>query len=190
MQLLKKKTFWLPLVLFSFLFANTAQAGLILLEDNFDDGVANANGWTLLDNKAEFAAGALLVGTGFGDTATTAVFDLRYMSSVSISFDFSVIDSNFDNTRYVFLQFLSDGTWIDIKKLVLNAQTEGLGLTYQVDSGLGDFGQFRFVGKNNNDWKSKVAAIDNVTITAVSAPSITAIMFGALGLILFRRRRA
>lgn len=188
MQLLKKKTFWLPLALFSFLFASTAQAGFILLEEDFDDGTAN--GW-VLEGGAQVDNEALLLGTSYlpADIATTAILDLKYMASVAISFDFAVIDDKFKSTRFVDLEFLSNGIWTLIGSLTLNVPNAGMRHTYQVDSGLGEFSQFRFIGRADSGGPH-IAAIDNVTITAVSAPSITAIMFGALGLILFRRRRA
>jgi|GEM_PF-4375432 len=193
MSLSKGKIFG-PLVMVLALFAGSSQAALILEED-FNDGVAD--GWSLgglasVGNEQSIYGTeselALLIGTKGSDAgvAFTQVLDFRAYSQASISFDFRKLRDGYQSTRWVTLDFFNGADWVRLAKLSLIAANDGA-QAFTVNSGLGQFSQFRFSGNAGSD-KVIYASIDNVRMTAVSAPQTLALFFGAFVMFVFVRR--
>jgi hypothetical protein len=193
MSLLKGKIFG-PLIMVLGLFAGSSQAALILDED-FNDGVAdgwNLNGLASVGDEVSLYGTeselALLIGTrgGVPGVASTQIFDFRPYYQASISFDFRKLREGYQSTRWVTLDFFNGAGWVQLARLSLIAANDGA-QAFTVNSGLGQFSQFRFSGNSGTD-KVIYASIDNVRITAVSAPQTLALFFGALVMVVFVRR--
>lgn len=190
MKISSKISSWLTLSMLFLIISTTAQSGVVYTE-NFDDGVADD--WTLgqntlIDSDPINATPSLFIDTDSPTAvALTPLFDLRFIASATLMFDFSQPASPGPQaTRWVDLDFFNGSTWVPLARLKQNSAATS-GLSYTVTSGFTDANQFRFTGKGDSGG-SRFVAIDNVSLELVSAPQTLA-MFGVVGLLLVSLRR-
>ena len=196
-EVCKKKIGFLSALLLVCSLSNSAQAALVLEAEDFNSGTPGS--WTL-DNGAIIGPDAingtlgLIVDTGGYRAeenrvfATSDTIDLRWMSSASISFDFSIFSTNTSTTRWINVEFFNGNEWEFIGKSSESVVSQ-VGVTFEATEGLGEFSQFRFKGKGPDG--TRLVSIDNINISSVSAPATLALLgFGLVGLCFARRKKA
>lgn len=190
MKISSSKTSWLSLGMIILLFSSVSNAG-IALSESFDDGTADGwtfDGNTFIGSDPINATQALLIDTRAPiASAISPVLDLRWLASVTLSFDFAQPAEPVPQaTRWVDVEFFDGNDWLRLARLRQNRSAEE-DLSFTLTSGFSDMGQFRFLGKGDSGG-NRFVAIDNVNVEVVSAPQTLA-SFGVFALLLLSIRR-